>query len=109
MNKADTGTQVTTLVLDEQCTLPLDDFCTASGMVDTVILEMVYEGILEPEGDEPTAWRFSSMCLSRARCALRLRHDLGLDWHGIAFALPLLEELQELRRRHRILLRRLGS
>ena len=40
--------------------------------------------------------------------ARRLRQDLELNWPGVCLALELLDELHDLRRRHRALLRRLG-
>jgi chaperone modulatory protein CbpM len=96
-------------VLDDEPALRLADFCEATGTALPLVVEMVAEGILEPRGTSQDDWRFSGLSLARARCALRLHRDLGLDWHAIAFALPLLEELQSLRRRHRALLRRLGG
>ena len=50
----------------------------------------------------PTEWRFSGAQLRRARIALRLERDLGVNAAGVALALELLEELEQLRRERRI-------
>jgi chaperone modulatory protein CbpM len=44
-----------------------------------------------------TAWRFSSSHLRRARVALRLQADLGLNLAGAALVVQLLDEIAELR------------
>lgn len=85
-------------LLDEERAISLDDFCGASGLVESLVSEMVREGVLDPLGAAPREWRFSGACLARAQRALRLRRDLELDWAAIAFVLPLLDELKELRR-----------
>jgi chaperone modulatory protein CbpM len=46
-------------------------------------------------------WRFSGAQLRRARIALRLERDLGVNAAGVALALELLEELEQLRRERR--------
>jgi chaperone modulatory protein CbpM len=51
--------------------------------------------VLEIDASE---WRFSGAALRRARIALRLERDLGVNLPGVALALDLLEELQRLRR-----------
>jgi len=59
---------------------------------------MVEEGLLVPEGADPREWRFGGDALWRARRALRLAHDLRLNWPGAALALELLDEIEALRR-----------
>lgn len=56
-------------------------------------LEVVDEGIIGPEGAEPTQWRF------RATDLRRLQRDLRVSLPGVALALHLLEELDTTRRR----------
>ena len=46
-------------------------------------------------------WRFSGAQLRRARIALRLERDLGLNAAGVALVLELLEELEQFRRERR--------
>jgi chaperone modulatory protein CbpM len=63
---------------------------------------LVEEGIIEPDGKELHLWRFSGVSLVRARSALRLQRDLGVNLAGIALALNLMEELERLRQQLKI-------
>ena len=58
---------------------------------------LVDEGLISPEGNVPEHWRFSGMQLRRARVAVRLQRDLGVNTAGAALALQLLEEIDVLR------------
>ncbi|RYG63263.1 MerR family transcriptional regulator, partial [bacterium] len=53
------------------------------------IVELVDEGVLEPE----------SLSLQRARLALRLQRDLGVNVAGTALVIELLERIASLERR----------
>ena len=87
-------------VLDEQTHYTLDELCSACGITVDIILDMVAEGVVEPEGPTPEAWRFAGTALVRIQAALRLQRDLRVNLPGAALALDLLEELEALRRRH---------
>jgi len=52
-----------------------------------------------PEGTAPERWRFPGMQLRRARVAVRLQRDLGVNTAGAALALQLLDEIEALRAR----------
>lgn len=88
-------------LLDDERAIPLADFCAASGLLESLVAEMVREGILEPRGALPQEWRFSSACLAHAQRALRLQRELELNWAAVAFVLPLLDEIKALRRQQR--------
>ena len=77
--------------------LTLSELARSCGVQSSWIVELVEEGILEPQGPDPSAWRFSDVSLTRVRVAWRLQQDLGVNRAGIALALDLLEERQELR------------
>lgn len=96
-------------ILDELSGLALADFCVLAGIHAALVHALVEEGILEPPGESPEAWQFSGLNVLHARRALRLQEDLELDLAGIAVVLPLLDEITELRRQRRELLRRLGD
>lgn len=89
----------TVSVLDEERSVSFTEFCGQSGLAEALIIELVTEGILDPAGNPAPYWLFSTACVARARRALRLRADLELNWAAVAVILPLLEELEELRRR----------
>jgi len=91
------------VVLEDQTELTLDDLCRACAAETELMLALVDEGILVPHSPTPlgevhTQWRFSGVVLHRAKVAVRLQNDLGVNLAGVALALTLLDELAELRR-----------
>ncbi|MEI8326375.1 MAG: chaperone modulator CbpM [Betaproteobacteria bacterium] len=84
-------------LLDDALALSLDELCRACDAQSGFIVELVQEGLLTPDGPDPSNWRFSGTHLLRARVALRLHSDLGVNPAGAALALQLLDEVQELR------------
>lgn len=56
--------------------------------------------IIHPKGRREEEWEFDLQQLKRVQRALRLQHDLELNLQGVALALDLLEELEELRNRN---------
>lgn len=100
----DTGNglpQLAICILEEQTELTLADLCHACAVHAERIIELVDVGVLEPVGREPSRWRFSGASLHRARMALRLQRDIGIDLVGAALALELLDEIESLRKRLR--------
>lgn len=89
----------TEILLEESSRLTLVELCEVCRVSADSVLEMVEEGIVEPEGSEPIRWRFSTADLKRMRMALRLQRDLRVNLPGVALALDLIEELETLRRR----------
>lgn len=79
--------------------LTLAELSRCCGVSAEKILVFVAEGILEPYGAGQRDWRFASRDLARARRALRLEHDLGVNAAGAALAIELIEEITEIRRR----------
>lgn len=92
-------------LLDEARAITLGEFCGASGLLESLVTEMVHEGVLVPQEDVAQGWRFSGACLARAERALRLKRELELNWAAVALVMPLLDELRELRRQQQIWLR----
>jgi len=88
-------------ILEEQTQLTLADLCRACAVHAERIIELVDAGVLEPQGREPAHWIFAGASLHRARKALRLQRDLGIDLVGAALALELLDEIDTLRTRLR--------
>lgn len=99
----DESVTVTGVLLDEEERLTLVEFARACSVHAGWVLELVEEGIIEPAGREPDAWRFGGASLARARRAARLERDLGINLAGIALALDLIDELESLRERLRAL------
>jgi len=88
--------------------LDMAEFCEATELSDVYVIEIVEHGILEPQGAQPKDWRFNDYELTLAKRAAKLRRDLDLEWEGVALALDLLEEVQQLRAENRMLKQRLG-
>jgi len=74
----------------------LDELCRSCGVQSTWIVELIDEGILEPEGVDPSTWRFSAISITRTRIAWRLHQDLGVNRPGIAVALDLLDQRRDM-------------
>ncbi|SED33585.1 chaperone modulator CbpM [Pseudomonas migulae] len=88
--------------------LDMAEFCEATELSDVYVIEIVEHGILEPQGKQPKDWRFTDYELVLAKRAAKLRHDLELEWEGVALALDLLEEVRQLRAENRMLKQRLA-
>lgn len=95
--------QLAGIILDEQTELTLAELSRACAAQAQFIIELVEEGVLDPAGGEPAHWRFTGVHMRRARVAVRLQRDLGLNLAGAALALQLLDEVEALRLRLRAL------
>ena len=99
--------QVTSFVMEDVTDLTLDDLCRGCAEQANVIIELVSEGVIESTALQPVDalfahtehWRFTGAHLHRAKVALRLHRDLGVNFAGAALALELMDELQALRAR----------
>jgi len=90
------GTLLNGTLLDEQAELSLIDLCCACSRSAEWVIQLVEVGVLEPINYQETHWRFAGYSLQRARTAMRLQRDLGVNFAGIALALNLLEEIEKL-------------
>ena len=91
------------IVLEELHELTLSDLSRACSVQADCIVELVEEGLIAPIGREPHRWRFSGVHMRRATVALRLQRDLGVNLAGAALAVQLLEEVEALRARLKVL------
>jgi chaperone modulatory protein CbpM len=89
---------LTGIVLDDNLQVGLRELCSMCGCKAELIIEMVSEGIAEPQGSDPRQWRFTGLTIQRIQTAIRLQRDLNLNLAGAALALDLLDELTDLRR-----------
>lgn len=90
------------ILLDEHTELTLNDLSRACSSSAEWVIALVEEGALEPTGhvsNQQTRWRFSASSLQRARTAMRLQRDLGVNLAGVALAMELLDEIEALRGR----------
>jgi chaperone modulatory protein CbpM len=101
MTSEKTVAQLTEIILDEQAQLTLAEVSRACAVHAERIVELVEEGVLTPIGSEPHRWRFTGVHMRRARVAVHLQVDLGINLAGAALALQLLDEIEDLRARLR--------
>ena len=92
---------VSSALVGRQAELDLDELCQCCGVPQERIMAYVAEGIVEPEGEkeEPEQWRFSRLCLVEVRRAYRLERDLRLNAAGVALALELMAQIEQLKSR----------
>jgi chaperone modulatory protein CbpM len=76
--------------------LNLLQLCNMCDTTPEIIIRLVNEGILEPEGNSRLAWRFTVDEVLRAQKAHRLQRDLELNLAGTALALKLIDKIKRL-------------
>ena len=84
-----------------------DEICCVTDMPSQIMIEMVHHGIIEPKGSGPESWQFNIQMATVTKKAYRLHRDLETDWSGIALAISLLDQLDQLRDENHHLRRRL--
>jgi chaperone modulatory protein CbpM len=84
-------------IVEHDVHMTMVELAQATQTPEDLIMAWVSEGVLSPAGASPQDWRFSGNSLQRAKTAARLMHDLELNLPGVALALNLLEELDQLR------------
>ncbi|WP_198538212.1 chaperone modulator CbpM [Marinicella sediminis] len=75
----------------------------SSGFIE----KCVEYGILDPLVSQSGDWLFEVDQLIRLKKAARLRDDLDLNWNGLALAIDLIDEVEQLRNENRIIKSRL--
>jgi chaperone modulatory protein CbpM len=97
---------VDSFVVEDITELTLEDLCRACAAQADIIIELVSEGVIDnmatPQDVPPEHWRFTGLHLHRAKVALRLQRDLGVNFAGAALALDLMDELELLRTKIRV-------
>lgn len=88
---------LTGIVIDDHAELTLNDLSRACSSSAEWIIELVELGALEPISYKQRQWRFTGSSLQKVRTARRLQRDLGINLAGVALALDLLDEIDELR------------
>ena len=101
MKTTDTSTPPVELI-DEQTTFTLVELCRSCDVEAELIEALVEHGIIEPSGRRGRHWCFPASSLRRTRVTLHLKRDLGVNLAGAALALELLERIEALEGRLRI-------
>ena len=87
--------------------ITLTELCRHTGMPEETIVEFVEHGILEPIGETEGSWVFNVETVQITRRATRLHRDLGVNWAGVALALELLSQREQLQWENQALRQRL--
>jgi chaperone modulatory protein CbpM len=90
-------------LIDEQRSFTLAELCRCFAVEAELVEALVEQGILEPAGRRGYHWCFPASSLRRTRITLHLQRDLGVDLAGAALALDLLERIEELDARLRVM------
>jgi chaperone modulatory protein CbpM len=78
--------------------LSIKELSYSLGVSHVLVESIIAEGIIVPVDEHASEKRFDEQAIRRLKTSLRLHHDLGVNFAGIALALDLLEELDDLRR-----------
>ena len=99
-------TVITGVIVEGDSHITMAELCRACAISAEQLLELVEQGVVEPEGTTgfqtgAERWRFSALSISRVHSARRLQRDLGVNVAGAALALELIDEIEQLRRQLR--------
>lgn len=85
----------------------VQELCHTFQISEHSLIEIVSYGIVEPKGESIADWVFDDHEIALIQKAVRLQHDLELDWMATALAVSLLEQIDKLQADNRYLKQRL--
>lgn len=88
--------------MEQLTSLTVIDFCIHTGIAEEELQEIVGLGIVQPL-ETANEWLFDDHAVIIVRRAVRLYHELEIDWPGIAMAMNLMDQNELLRRENEIL------
>tara|TARA_R110000822_G_scaffold187752_28_gene326965 strand:- start:30852 stop:31160 length:309 start_codon:yes stop_codon:yes gene_type:complete len=88
--------------------LTFEELSHVTELSSLIIIEIVEHAIVEPNGTDPENWVFNTQMVTVTKKACRLHRDLGIDWPGVALAISLLDELEQIKKENQLLQRRLN-
>lgn len=91
-------TDLQSTIFDEDCKYSLRELCHVCKVHAQFVQDLIDEGILSPQGQNPQEWRFAAIEIKRIQISIRLHEDLRINLPGTALALDLLDEIAQLRR-----------
>lgn len=93
----------TAIIVDKNTLYTIKEICEACDIPTELLIELIEHGVIEPIGNTQAEWQFTAIALQRSQKAVRLQNDLDINLPGIALALDLLDELNQLRAKLRML------
>ena len=85
--------------LGEDPKLRLEDICLQCSLSISKATAYIEEGVVDVQGDDVEQWRFSEVSIIQFKKAQRLEQDLRLNPAGVALALELMSQIDELKTR----------
>lgn len=67
------------------------------GISEQTVIEIIEQGIVEPQGEQPENWVFQQQQINVIAKVLKFQRDLGVNFAGAALALELLDEIERLK------------
>lgn len=86
-------------ILESSATCTLEELCSTCDVQAEWVTGLVDYGAIDPVGSDKATWQFAGITVVRVQRAKRLERDLGLNLPGVALALDLLDQIDELRAR----------
>ena len=84
-------------VVDAEITCTLEQICVSCNVDADWVAALVEHGAVDPVGAARQEWTFARLTVVRIAKAKRLERDLGLNIPGVALALELLDQIEDLR------------
>lgn len=76
--------------------LSLHEVTEVFGISKATLIEMLDEGVMVGQPDTTHEWLFDNEAMSSIYTAIRLHHDLGINYAGASLALELLKKIERL-------------
>ena len=99
MTKENRNNVLQSEIIETRREMSLSDLCKVCTVTSERVVQLVDEGLVEPDGRKPAEWRFTGRSVTRVVVAERLSRDLRLNAAGAALVLDLLDEVKQLRQR----------
>lgn len=94
---------VSTVTVETELDLGLEELCGVCHITPDFIQELVAFGVIEPQASALIDWRFNEDHLRRVRMITHLQQDLEINLSGAALVIELMDEIERLRVRTRLL------
>lgn len=92
------------VILDENTTISFVEICQKCNVSEEMLLDMLEHGLFQSTMNAKNI-SVDHRTLSRIQSACRLQQDLGINLPGVVLVMELLDELEQVRERLRILQR----
>ena len=98
MNRKNLPDAITAILIEDTNPITFDELCRSLQTEQQFVIELVEHHVLNPQGNSYMEWRFDSHNFKRAKTAVSFYRDLEVNLNGIALALELLDQIDELKR-----------